>query len=76
MLALTGTGVLPLPAFAAGVVDPYAVVVPYSKRYVVGQPFAVTEPLSVADVRPTAVASAVVASGATGVAAKSTFSRS
>ena len=56
-------GLLPDPALEDGVWVPYAVVVPYSKRYVVGRPFGSTCPLSRAPVPVIEVAGVVVAPG-------------
>ena len=53
---------LPL-ALPAGVCDPYAVVVPYSNRYVVVSLLGATVPFNVAAVGVTALAAPVVAVG-------------
>ena len=61
------TAIAPVPApaspSAAGACEPYAVVVPYSNRYVVGRPLGSTLPASVAVVSSTALATPVVATG-------------
>jgi hypothetical protein len=62
--AATLTVAAPEPAFFEDVVDPYAVVVPYSKYHEVDRPFGFTVPFSVADVVATAVAAPVTAVGA------------
>src|SRR5687767_4409715 len=68
MAALTALPALP-PSTAFGVDVPYAVVVPYSKWYVVSSLLGFTTPLSVALEAVTSVASVVVAPGASARAA-------
>jgi hypothetical protein len=54
---------VPAPAFWAGVLVPYPVLVPYSKYHVDGRPFGLTVPLSVAPVAVISVAAPVAATG-------------
>jgi hypothetical protein len=66
----TETALEPDPALAstAGDCDPYDVVVPYSKWYVVDDPLGSTLPFNVALVSPTDVAEPVVTAGFISVA--------
>ena len=57
----------PEPALEDDVFVPYAVVVPYSKRYVVERPFGSTFPFSLALVDPTELAAEVVTAGGSAV---------
>ena len=58
---------VPDPTPVDEVFDPYAVVVPYSNRYVVERPFGFTFPFSFAPVDPTELAAVVVTLGAAAV---------
>ena len=58
----------PEPAEAVAVCDPYAVVAPYWKRYVVALPFGFTVPLTWADVAVTEAVDPVVTLGGVPVA--------
>ena len=49
IVARAATSALPAPASTSGVVRPYAVEVPYSKRYVVAVPFGFTTPVTTAE---------------------------
>jgi hypothetical protein len=64
----TATGLDPEPAPASAAEEPYDVVVPYSKWYVVDDPLGSTLPFNVALVSPTDVAEPVVTLGFTRVA--------